>query len=270
VTQHEGRTFVVVENDGALFRGELLSGGVSFDSALRVVVDMGLGEEALSAPALLVRPDGETLLVYAARLSDGTRAIRARRGLGGPLGPLPEVLAVADAGPGHSLDDPALLEHAQRLVLVVRHRQPDGSSALELWASAASSAPSLRSLTPWPASNLSALTQLSSQEAAQTQARAPHLSVRGGTFRVHYERQVGTRSVIQLLVSDELRAFRALGDVLGPRPGQVDALGVGSPSAVQDASGVERLYTMGRDGVTERLLVSERRGVLDPASLRAP
>jgi hypothetical protein len=95
VVEHEGRTYVVVENDRALYRGELVGTTVTFDSAHRVVVDTGR-EDALLTPSLLVRPGGETFLVYTAELEDGTRVIRARRGVDGPLGALPDQLAVAE------------------------------------------------------------------------------------------------------------------------------------------------------------------------------
>ncbi|MCA9532328.1 MAG: hypothetical protein KC593_01565 [Myxococcales bacterium] len=267
VSTHEGRHYAVVENDGALYRGELLGLGVDFESTQRVTVDASRSERALSAPMLLVRPSGEAFLVYAAELTDGSRTIRARRGVDGPLGPLPEILELADAGPGHALDDPSLLEHAGYFLLLVRHRWPDGSSALELWMSDAATTPALRDLVPAPASNLSELTAVDSADANQAGVQAPSLSVRGGTYRVHYERRTGTRRVIELLAADELRAFRALGEVLLPRPGEQDRLGVGSPSALEGTAGAERLYYLGDDGLGERLFVTERPGVEDPTPL---
>ena len=272
VVEHEGRTYVVVENDGALYRGELLGTTVAFDSEHRVVVDSGR-EDALLAPALLVRPSGETFLVYAAKVIDGTLnttfAIRARRGVDGPLGPLPDQLAVASAPRGESLDDPSVIEHQGHVLLLVRHRYHTGNTELELWRSDGLEPSTLRDLRPAPASNLGALTHVDNQESQQEQRRAPHLSVRGGTYRVHFERRTGTRSVIEMLAGDELRAFRSLGEVLGPRVGQLDSLGVGSPSALQDADGSESLYYVGRDGLGERLFVTERVGVLDPQPLRS-
>lgn len=267
VLEHEGRTYVVVENDGALFRGELVGNTVAFDSAQRVVVDTGR-EGRLLAPALLVRPSGETFLLYTAELLAGGRTIHARRGVGGPLGPLPDLLAVAVAPEGESLDDPSVIEHAGHVLLLVRHTDASGQTELELWRSPEGTSSSLRDLQPASASNLGSLTRVSGSLGVQAQSRAPHLSVRGGTYRVHFERRLGTRSVIEVLVGDELRAFRALGEVLSPRTGTQDSLGVGSPSAMHAADGVERLFYMGRDGVADRLFLTEREGVLDPLSLR--
>lgn len=267
VIEHEGHTYVVVENDGALFRGELVGTTVAFDSAQRVVVDMGR-EDRLLAPTLLARPDGETFLLYTAVLSDGARAIHARHGVGGPLGPLPDLLAVAVAPEGESLDDPSVIEHAGRVLLLLRHRYSDGRTELELWRSEGSGPSTLRALQPAPASNLGSLTEVVSSLSAQEQQRAPNLSIRGGTYRVHFERRVGTRSVIEVLVGDELRAFRPLGAVLAPRTGEQDSLGVGSPSALHTSDGLELLFYMGRDGLVDRLFLTEREGVLDPASLR--
>lgn len=268
VVEHEGRIYVVVENDGALYRGELVGTTATFDSAHRVVVDTGR-EDALLTPSLLVRPGGETFLVYAAELEDGTRVIRARHGVDGPLGALPDQLAVASPPDGESLDDPSVIEHRGRVLLLVRHRAVSGETELELWRSPADAVSTLRDLAPAPASNLGTLTRVVAERSAQEQLRAPHLSVRGGTYRVHVERRVGTRSVIEVLVGDELRAFRHLGEALSPRTGTPDALGVGSPSALQAPSGVEALYYVGRDGLAVRLFVTERDGVLDPASLLA-
>lgn len=267
VVEHEGHTYVVVENDGALFRGELVGNAVVFDSAQRVVVEMGR-EDRLLAPALLVRPSGETFLLYTAVLPDGARAIHARHGVDGALGPLPDLLAVAVAPEGDSLDDPSVIEHGGRVLLLLRHRYADGRTELELWRSEGSAPSTLRALQPAPASNLGSLTEVASSLSTREQQRAPYLSVRGGTYRVHFERRFGTRSVIEVLVGDELRAFRRVGEVLAPRMGEQDSLGVGSPSAMHAADGVERLFYMGRDGVADRLFVTEREGVLDPLSLR--
>jgi hypothetical protein len=164
VVEHEGRTYVVVENDRALYRGELVGTTVTFDSAHRVVVDTGR-EDALLTPSLLVRPGGETFLVYTAELEDGTRVIRARRGVDGPLGALPDQLAVASVLGGGSLDDPSVIEHGGRVLMMVRHRAVSGETELELWRSPADTVSNLRDLTPAPASNLGTLTQVSAGAA---------------------------------------------------------------------------------------------------------
>jgi predicted GH43/DUF377 family glycosyl hydrolase len=205
-------------------------------------------EGGVSDPEIVFRA-GEWNLFYTATSHNGIRSIgRAVASVPGPFVPDGSpVLQAAAARDEEGLDMPTVAEVFDgRWVLIARVRSPENRTSLESFVSTDGKT-FVRLGGALPATTTRSAGGPSLAFDAHEVAD-PSLVIVNGAYHLFFAGRRGTRSSIGLLLSDDLRFWRAIdGAVLEP-DGAIDRVGVRAPDAMVDASGVVHLYYVGDDG----------------------
>ncbi len=151
-------------------------------------------------------------------------------------------------------DAPTVYHREGLWVLVVRALLADSGSELRAYYATGLSEAFNEDWAPLPATELARLTGM---ELPTEELTDPSLIVHNGAYQLYYARRRGTRWAIELLSSDDLVAWRSLGEVLSGSGAGFDALGVRGPDALSEGERVQLLF-QGHDGIAFSLGFSSR------------
>lgn len=168
----------------------------------------------------------------------------------------PEVLEHLEQTGVIGFDAPTVYHREGLWVLIVRALLTDSGSELRAYYATGLSGAFNEDWAPLPASELARLTRI---ELSTEELTDPSLIVHNGAYQLYYARRRGTRWAIEQLSSDDLVAWRPLGEVLGGSGTGFDALGARGPDALAEGDRVQLLFD-GHDGVAFSLGFSSRPG----------
>lgn len=242
-------TWVAFDHQGAIRVGRLVDDEVELERELDnpAFFPGGTHDAGGMRDPDLLRHEGGWAIFYTAIAADGRRSIGRARGAS--LGELvaddrPVALPLPEAD---GVDQPAALSHDGVTILVVRAWR-DGGHRLEVLRDDGAGFTRI-------GSNLPRLTDdVQNGDLDATEIASPSLTIHHDAWLLHHAARLGTRWSVQVLVSDDLRAFRPLGAVLDGSGARAafDRLGASHPDAVSDGDLVSLFYT-GHDGITTRL-----------------
>ncbi|MGB5813191.1 MAG: hypothetical protein WBG86_21835, partial [Polyangiales bacterium] len=159
-----------------------------------------------------------------------------------------DTLPTLTGGPGvRSLDAPTVYMRDGLWVLIARATLDSGATELRAYYTSEVG-------TSWARIVDGALEATTRVEGAGTEITGPSLIVHNSGYQLYYGRRTGTRWAVEVIASDELLLWRAIGEALGPIDDdeRFDARGGRAPDAISLTDRVELVYR-GHDGVSFEL-----------------
>ena len=238
--------------DGEIYAGELVTPNEVFVAEPSAVLAPTEPFEAMGVHDPELVWDGNNLFVfYTARDESGAGSIRVAMGERS-LAQLSkdEAPVLEPAGDIVSYDAPTVSYRNGLWVLVARAAFSSGVTELHAFYTSALG-------TGWARVVNGGLEQLTRVVGATSEITEPSLMVHNSAYQLYYAHRIGTRWSVELLVSDELLLWRAMGDVLGDSDEAFDSLGARSPDVISGPDRIDIVYS-GQDGVAFRLGTASR------------